>query len=197
MMVKAAREIPSTLTEIDLVTGEETHKPMAWKVMPPPGGKLPDLRGEARAERTAQCTVALLRRDVQRDGRPFADLGRRDGSLRGAGEAGVGARAAAGWALERAAGRRAARQASWGRTPTIGSSTASSPPPPSTGPRPRAGSSLLLLWTTASLSLTMAARWPPATRASHSTASAAASCWNAGTCRRRRDDQSLSEADHG
>jgi hypothetical protein len=97
MMVKAAREIPSTLTEIDLVTGEETHKPMAWKVMPPPGGKLPDLRGEARAERTAQCTVALLRRDVQRDGRPFADLGRRDGSLRGAGEAGAGARAAADW----------------------------------------------------------------------------------------------------
>jgi hypothetical protein len=37
-MVKAARALPSTLTEIDLVTGEETHKPMAWKVMPPPAG---------------------------------------------------------------------------------------------------------------------------------------------------------------
>ena len=37
-MVKAAREIPSTMTEIDLVTGEETNKPMAWKVMPPPAG---------------------------------------------------------------------------------------------------------------------------------------------------------------
>ncbi len=35
-MVKAAREIPSTMTEVDLAGGEETHKPMAWKVAPPP-----------------------------------------------------------------------------------------------------------------------------------------------------------------
>ena len=39
VMMKAALEIPSTLTKVDLVTGEETHTPMAWKVMPPPRDK--------------------------------------------------------------------------------------------------------------------------------------------------------------
>ena len=35
-MVKAAREIPSSMTVVDTATGEETHQPMAWKVIPPP-----------------------------------------------------------------------------------------------------------------------------------------------------------------
>jgi hypothetical protein len=36
MMVKAAKEIPSTMTVVDVATGEETHRPMAWKTVPPP-----------------------------------------------------------------------------------------------------------------------------------------------------------------
>jgi hypothetical protein len=37
-MVKAAKEIPSVMTEVDLATGEETHKPMSWKMLPPAVG---------------------------------------------------------------------------------------------------------------------------------------------------------------
>jgi hypothetical protein len=34
-MPNIVREIPSTMTVLD-ATGKETHKPMAWKVIPPP-----------------------------------------------------------------------------------------------------------------------------------------------------------------
>lgn len=35
-MAKPVREIPSTLTHVDIETGAQTHEPMAWKVLPPP-----------------------------------------------------------------------------------------------------------------------------------------------------------------
>lgn len=34
-MAKAVKEIASSKTTIDLKTGEETHEPIAWKVLPP------------------------------------------------------------------------------------------------------------------------------------------------------------------
>lgn len=34
-MSEPARTIPGTVTKVDMTTGEETHEPMAWKVMPP------------------------------------------------------------------------------------------------------------------------------------------------------------------
>src|ERR1700676_1970160 len=37
-MAKAANQIPATVTVVDIATGEETHKPMAWNVLPPPAG---------------------------------------------------------------------------------------------------------------------------------------------------------------
>lgn len=38
-MAKPTKQIPSIVTEVDLSTGKETHKPMAWNVMPPPKDK--------------------------------------------------------------------------------------------------------------------------------------------------------------
>lgn len=35
-MPKNVTEIPSTVTIVDMKTGEETHQPMSWKVVPPP-----------------------------------------------------------------------------------------------------------------------------------------------------------------
>jgi hypothetical protein len=33
------KQIPGALTEVDLTTGKETHKPMAWNVLPPAADK--------------------------------------------------------------------------------------------------------------------------------------------------------------
>lgn len=36
---KPVREIPAVVTKVDLETGEETHEPMTWKVIPPAADK--------------------------------------------------------------------------------------------------------------------------------------------------------------
>jgi len=36
---RAIRQIPSTVTEVDLATGRETHKPAAWDILPPAADK--------------------------------------------------------------------------------------------------------------------------------------------------------------
>lgn len=38
-MNNPTRQIPGTMTVVDMETGEETHRPMAWNVLPPPKGK--------------------------------------------------------------------------------------------------------------------------------------------------------------
>lgn len=35
-MTSPAREIPGTVSTVDMATGTETTKPMAWKIVPPP-----------------------------------------------------------------------------------------------------------------------------------------------------------------
>lgn len=35
-MAKAVKQIPASVTKVDLATGKETHESAAWKVMPPP-----------------------------------------------------------------------------------------------------------------------------------------------------------------
>jgi|SRR5215813_738604 len=37
--MKAVKQIPGAVTEVDTVTGKETHKPMSWNVLPPPADK--------------------------------------------------------------------------------------------------------------------------------------------------------------
>jgi hypothetical protein len=37
--VKSVTQIPSVATKVDLVTGEETHEPAAWTILPPPADK--------------------------------------------------------------------------------------------------------------------------------------------------------------
>lgn len=37
--MKAVKHIPGAMTEVDLATGKETHKTMAWHVMPPAADK--------------------------------------------------------------------------------------------------------------------------------------------------------------
>jgi hypothetical protein len=41
MTNKPVREIPAALTKIDRATGEVTHEPMAWKLLPPAPGTCP------------------------------------------------------------------------------------------------------------------------------------------------------------
>ena len=37
--MKTVKHIPGAMTEVDLATGKETHKTMAWKVLPPAAGQ--------------------------------------------------------------------------------------------------------------------------------------------------------------
>lgn len=38
-MTKSTIQIPGSMTEVDSATGKETHKPMAWSMLPPAKGK--------------------------------------------------------------------------------------------------------------------------------------------------------------